>query len=122
MSFSIYYVYQKNRQNPFIEVLISSSCKLNISNVTTKDFLYSRRESISKIISQIFLNIELQYDLKLHQKIIFLQNKALFKFILQLFYEFFSLGLFDGKKTIIQFCNIKDSLFEIKNKERKRIY
>ena len=45
---------------------------------------------------------------------IFLQNKALFKFIL--FYEYFSLGLFSGKKTIIQFCNIKDSLFEIKSK------
>ena len=47
---------------------------------------------------------------------IFLQNKVLFKFIVQLFYEYFSLGLFGGKKTIIQICNIKDSLFEIKSK------
>ena len=47
---------------------------------------------------------------------IFLQNMALFNFILQLFYEYFSLGLFGGEKTIIQFCNIRDCLFEIKSK------
>ena len=53
---------------------------------------------------------------------IFLQNKVLLKFILQLFYEYFSLGLFGGKKTIIQVCNMKNSLFEIKGKYRKCIY
>ena len=47
---------------------------------------------------------------------IFLQNKVLFKFIIQLFYEYFSLGLFGGKKTITQICNIKDYLLEIKSK------
>ena len=31
---------------------------------------------------------------------IFLQNKLLFKFILQLFYEYFSLGLFGGTKLL----------------------
>ena len=71
-----------------------------------------------KLSLMIFLNIEfsLEYDLKLRRKMIFLQNKVLFKFIVQLFYEYFSLGLFGGKKTIIQICNIKDSLFEIKSK------
>ena len=68
------------------------------------------------MISMIFWTLSLEYDLKLRRKMIFLQNKALFKFILQLFYEYFSLGLFGGKKTIIQFCNIKDSFFEIKSK------
>ena len=36
--------------------------------------------------------------------------------ILQLFYENFSLCLLAGKKTIIRFCNIKDSLFETQSK------
>ena len=45
---------------------------------------------------------------------IFLQKRPYSSSILQLFYEYFSLGLFAGKKTIIQFCNIKDSFFEIK--------
>ena len=36
--------------------------------------------------------------------------------MLQLFYENFSLCLFAGKKTIIRFCDIKDSFFEIQSK------
>ena len=32
------------------------------------------------------------------------------------FYEYFSLCLFAGKKTIIRFCNIKDFFFEIQSK------
>ena len=36
--------------------------------------------------------------------------------VLQLFYEYFSLYLFTGKKTIIQFCNVKDSFYEIERK------
>ena len=58
---------------------------------------------------------------------IFLKNQDLFSTakkannnnessILQLFYENFSLRLFAGKKTIIRFCNIKDSFFEIQSK------
>ena len=42
--------------------------------------------------------------------------------ILQLFYENFSLCLFAEKKTIIRYCNIKDSFFEIQSKEKKRNY
>ena len=37
-------------------------------------------------------------------------------FILELFHESFSPCLFGGKKTIIRFCNIKDSFFEIQSK------
>ena len=58
---------------------------------------------------------------------IFLQNQDLFSVakkdnnnnessMLQLFYENFSLCLFAGKKTIIRFCNIKYSFFEIQIK------
>ena len=58
---------------------------------------------------------------------IFLQNQDLFSVakkdnnnnessMLQLFYENFSLCLFAGKKTIIRFCNIKYSFFEIQSK------
>ena len=42
--------------------------------------------------------------------------------VLQLFYEYFSICLFAGKKTIVWFHNIKDSFFEIQSKSRKRIY
>ena len=58
---------------------------------------------------------------------IFLQNEDLFSVakkdsnnnessMLQLFYENFSLCLFAGKKTILRFCNIKYSFFEIQIK------
>ena len=40
-------------------------------------------------------------------------------FLLQLFYEYFPLGLFVGKKTV---SNIKHPFFETQNKERKGIY
>ena len=42
--------------------------------------------------------------------------------ILQFFYEDFSLCLFAEKKTIIRYCNIKDSFFEIQSTEKKRNY
>ena len=42
--------------------------------------------------------------------------------VLQLFYEYLSLCLFAGKKTIVGFRYIKDSFFEIQSKSRERIY
>ena len=81
LSFSIYYVYQKNRQNPFIEVLISSKTASWISQtLLQKTFFTIVVKIFRKLSLVIFLNIEFRIWFKITSKNDFSTKKALFKF------------------------------------------